>query len=84
MFQDRLVHSDHTARFDSILADTLRKHWRVNIEMTSSVFATTGSLPLQVRSGKAMLAGAAAAGSRLATLTNQSACQSGLQFVGCH
>ena len=54
MFRDRLVHSDHTARFDSILADTLQKHWRVSIDMTSSVFATIGSLPLQVKSGKAM------------------------------
>lgn len=57
-FRDRLVHSDHTARFDSILADTLRKHWRVNMDMTSSVFATIGSLALQVKSGKAMLAAA--------------------------
>ena len=54
-----------------MLADTLRKHWRVNIDMTSSVFASIGSLrALQVTSGEAMLAGAAAAaGSRLATLT---------------
>lgn len=52
VFRDRLVHSDHTARFDSILADTLRKHWRVNLDMTSSVFATIGSPVLQSKSGE--------------------------------
>ena len=53
VFRDRLVHSDHTARFDSILADTLRKHWRVNLDVTSSVFATIGSPALQSKAGGA-------------------------------
>lgn len=59
VFRDRLVHSDHTARFDSILADTLRKHWRVNIDMASSVFATIGSPALKGKTGEPILAVAA-------------------------
>ena len=83
VFRDRLVHSDHTARFDSIVADTLRKHWRVNIDLSSSVFATIGSLALQVKPGKTMLAAAGLHVSRLVTFDNQCACQSGLQCVNC-
>lgn len=49
VFRDRLVHSDHTARFDSILTDTLQKHWRVKLNMASSVFATIGGSALQVK-----------------------------------
>lgn len=52
MFRDRLVHSDHTARFDSILGDTLQKHWRGKIDMASSVFATIGSPALQGKAGE--------------------------------
>ena len=55
VFRDRLVNAEQVARFDSILADTLRKHWRVNPDLTSSVFATIGSAASQVKSGKAFL-----------------------------
>ncbi|KAL3130926.1 hypothetical protein ABBQ38_000251 [Trebouxia sp. C0009 RCD-2024] len=55
VFRDRLVHSDHTARFDSILGDTLQKHWRGKIDMASSVFATIGSPALQGKAGTSQL-----------------------------
>ncbi len=48
VFRDRLVSSEHTARFDSILADTLRKHWRVNLDLTGSIFATLGGSAAQL------------------------------------
>ena len=71
MFRDRLVHSDHTARFDSILADTLRKHWRANLDMTSSVFATLGGPGLQVKTGEARLVVASSLHvARLVTVTS--------------
>ncbi len=52
VFRDRLVSSEHTARFDSILTDTLRKHWRVNLDLTGSVFATLGGPAAQLTAGK--------------------------------
>ena len=47
------MNTEHTARFDSILGDTLRKHWRVSLDLSSSVFATSGSPASQLRTGKA-------------------------------
>ncbi len=52
VFRDRLVSSEHTARFDSILADILRKHWRVNLDPTGSIFATLGGSAAQLTPGK--------------------------------
>ncbi len=52
VFRDRLVSSEHTARFDSIMADTLRKHWRINLDLTGSVFATLGGPAAQLTAGK--------------------------------
>ena len=44
--------SEHTLRFDSILAETLRKHWRVNLDLTGSIFATLGGPAAQLTAGK--------------------------------
>ena len=52
VFRDRLVSSEHTARFDSIMADTLRKHWRINLDLTGSIFATLGGPAAQLTAGK--------------------------------
>ncbi|KAL0018230.1 hypothetical protein WJX79_009392, partial [Trebouxia sp. C0005] len=60
VFRDRLVSSEHTLRFDSILAETLRKHWRVNLDLTGSIFATLGGPAAQLTAGKGS-AGAAQA-----------------------
>lgn len=52
VFRDCLVDSEHTAKFDSILANALRKHWRVNLDLTGSVFATLGSTTAQLTTGQ--------------------------------
>ena len=52
VFKDCLVSSDHAAQFDSILANTLRKHWRVNLDLTSRTFATLGGPTLQLTTGE--------------------------------
>ncbi|KAL0047749.1 hypothetical protein WJX82_010930, partial [Trebouxia sp. C0006] len=52
VFRDRLASSEHIARFDSIMADTLRKHWRINLDLTGSVFATLGGPAAQLTAGK--------------------------------
>ena len=52
VFRDRLVSSEHTAKFDSIMADTLRKHWRINLDLTGSIFATLGGPAAQLTAGK--------------------------------
>ena len=51
VFKDRLVSSDDAARCDGILTGALRKHWRVNLDLSSSTFSTLSSPPAQSTTG---------------------------------
>ena len=52
IFRDRLVGAEAAARFDALLAGTLRSHWRSAATLDGVLFATLGSSVEQRLAGR--------------------------------
>lgn len=44
LFRDCLTTPQHASTFDSILADTLRKHWGTAVDASGALFTTAGAV----------------------------------------